>query len=101
MVTHTSIWFAIYDRKSGGYLPKTKTRAGATWLEFSITEPPRLFKKKQHAGTALRHWKEGMKTRIYQVNLSAENLGDHVDKITPRDLTLTDPCIVRVLIRQC
>lgn len=101
MVTHTPIWFAIYDRKSGGYLPRTKTRAGATWLEFSTAEPPRLFTKKQHAKTALRHWQEGKKHRIFDCDLSSENLGAHVDKITPRDLTLTDPCVVSVIIRQC
>lgn len=102
MVTHTSIWFAIYDKKSGGYLPKTKTRAGATWLEFSTTEPPRLFRRKQDAEMALRHWQEGKKQEIWEDRSTPERQDiEHVEIITPRDLTLTDPCIVSIVIRQC
>lgn len=103
MPTHTVLWFAIYDKKSGAYLPRTKTRAGATWLEFSHDQPPRLFSRKQDAVSALLHWQKGKRTDqyvdVYDIHSGRDERKETI--ITARDVNNVDPIIVSVYISQC
>ncbi len=60
--------WAILHKPSGGYLPgfgSRKGRGGFTNDDPSTVEPPRLFRERHHAKSALDHWLKG-KLRVWQ-----------------------------------
>jgi hypothetical protein len=52
-------YFAIQQPKTGAFLPAFGRRRGHTYAEPSVTHPPRLFRTRRHAETALRWWVQG------------------------------------------
>jgi len=54
------VYYAVKHLPTGKFLPcRGSARKGATHLELSDTEPPRLFEKHGHARLSMKNWASG------------------------------------------
>lgn len=61
-------WYAIRHIGMGAYLPAKRNKFGAasTRMEFTTTQPPRLFKTEKAARNALRCWLQGRWSQVVE-----------------------------------
>jgi hypothetical protein len=81
-------WFAIKQKSTGFFIPQfgKNQSKGGTWLEPTDKQPPRLFRRRQDAKSALDHWLKGRLRRVYHVPEGPNFIdeGDYSDEYIPQ-----------------